>query len=777
MLCCIRDKCFSIIQKMGKQKSGEGYGMRMKKWVLCFVLTLVFLLLGCQREAENEAADETNSEILVETESKQETETEGADIENLFSNGDFNEDSEGWGLYMESGGSATFQTENGQGILRMEKTGELDYSVQLYYDGFSLYQGDVYQLKITLSATTARQIKVRIQKNGGDYHAYVEETLNITTDPNEYVLDFTMSDQTDKAPRFCVNLGTPSGGGEIAAHDIQIVSASLELIDQSNRVIVEETKMPDININQVAYLPNAKKIAVLRGLAMGDTFYVHAEDGTIVYEGEVLGNGYYEATGERNAKADFSDLTEEGTYYLTSGSISSYPFEIKKDGYQELLMASVKMLYLQRCGQELLESDAGLFSHAACHTSNALIYGTNDTKDVSGGWHDAGDYGRYVSPGAITVQDLFLAYESHSDIFNSEGGDSYGIPESGNGVPDILDEAMYELEWMLKMQDEVSGGVYHKVTCKSFPGFIMPEYETEQLILSPISTTATGAFAAVMAKSAGIYAEIDQEFSIKCLQAATKAWEYLENNPNTGGFHNPADIVTGEYGDAEDSDERFWAAAELLAQTGDETYKSYIENLALESIPQGFGWDNVGTYGSIACLGLKEGSLKEDVMKAIRQIVIQEADTYLEASNTDGYGISLGTDYVWGSNMVVLNRARLMMYANQVEPKEAYVNAAYAHLDYILGNNPMSICYVTGFGSVSAQNPHHRPSVYLKTAMPGMVIGGPDSALQDPCAEQLLKGLAPAKCYVDNDQSYSTNEITIYWNSPLVSLLADLITR
>ena len=158
------------------------------------------------------------------------------------------------------------------------------------------------------------------------------------------------------------------------------------------------------------------------------------------------------------------------------------------------------MLYLQRCGTAVQDSD---FGHAACHTGIATIYGTNDKIDVSGGWHDAGDYGRYIVPAAKSVADLLYAYDANPELYS----DNIGIPESGNGIPDILDEVRYELEWMKKMQ-RADGGVYHKVTCENFPGYVSPEAETAPLIVTPVSTTSTADFCASMALAYEFYKDI-----------------------------------------------------------------------------------------------------------------------------------------------------------------------------------------------------------------------------------------------------------------------------
>lgn len=199
--------------------------------------------------------------------------------------------------------------------------------------------------------------------------------------------------------------------------------------------------------------------------------------------------------------------------YISCGELDdSFVFEISDNVYNGLLVDAVRMLYLQRCGCEVVDDTYG---HPSCHTEKAEVYGTGDLKDVSGGWHDAGDYGRYVVPAAKAAADVMLAYEANPSIY----GDNTGIPESGNGVPDILDEVRYEIEWMLKMQAE-SGGVYHQVNSETNPGNIMPEKETSKLWLAPASTTATADFCAVAAMGYEYFLDFDADFAGRCLSAA-----------------------------------------------------------------------------------------------------------------------------------------------------------------------------------------------------------------------------------------------------------------
>ena len=281
---------------------------------------------------------------------------------------------------------------------------------------------------------------------------------------------------------------------------------------------------PPIVTNQIGYRTNSLKTAVFDGASEERTFdVVNADTGAVVYTGKLSAESNCAFSGETNRTGDFSAVTTPGSYYITCGNLEqSYTFQIADDVYHSALDDSVRMLYLQRCGSAV-EDDT--FGHKACHNTLATIYGTNEKIDVSGGWHDAGDYGKYVVTGAKTVADLLYAYQTAPQLFQ----DDTGIPESGNGVPDILDEARYEIEWMLKMQDR-SGGVHHKVTCAAFPGDVMPEEETDELIVTPISTTATADFCGTMALAYEFYQEIDADFAKQCLNAGEKAWNFLAEN-------------------------------------------------------------------------------------------------------------------------------------------------------------------------------------------------------------------------------------------------------
>lgn len=682
---------------------------------------------------------------------------------NIISNSTFDYSTTGWGTYKESGGVCSLSTENGQLALTVSNVGKVNYAVQVFYDIIPLYQNGVYRLKYDISSTTDRYIEAMIQQNGGTYQSYTWKGLNLTSTPQTVDYEFTMKAETDIMSKLVFNCGLQEKyEGQLPEHKIYIDNVSLELIDDSE-VDYSATRPYEAPIitNQVGYRCDSKKTAVFRNANSESEFsVVNADTNKVVYTGNLSDEIINVYAGETNKTGDFSSVTETGKYYIKCGDLdNSYTFEISDNVYSNLLDDSIRMLYLQRCGTAVQDSD---FGHVACHTGIATIYGTNDIIDVSGGWHDAGDYGRYVVPAAKSVADLLYAYEANPELYS----DSIGIPESGNGTPDILDEVRYELEWMKKMQ-RADGGVYHKVTCENFPGYVSPEAEKAPLIVTPVSTTATADFCASMALAYEFYKDIDPAFAQDCLERAESAWSFLEANPNLI-FSNPTDITTGDYGDTSDKDERYWAAAQLYRATGNSKYENALSGM---SASKGLDWSTVGDYGNIAILTDKNISSDSAIYTKAKSTVISQADKFTAVSNNSPYGVAL-TKFDWGSNMTVANAGIILSTAYKLTNDEKYLNAANAQLDYLLGTNPVGECFFTGYGTVSPENPHHRPSMAVGKSMKGMLVGGVNQNLEDSAAKAYCQDLPAAKRYVDNSESYSTNEITIYWNSPLTYLIA-----
>ncbi|MBE5924025.1 MAG: glycosyl hydrolase family 9 [Lachnospiraceae bacterium] len=753
--------------------------MRRFKKVLAIAMasTMMLSLCACGNKADEAKTEPEDTEATEEVSEDTEEIADASDeIEagvNMIKGGDFSDGVGTFGTYTTNGGSVKLDVnDDGELVVDIANIGNVEHGVQVFYDGFAMQEGGVYQLDFDIHSTIDRDIAWRIQINGGDYHAYATDNVSVTSEVQHYSTEFTMEEGSDPAPRFCFNLGFTDSMKEagidaasIGAHQIMIDNISLVLNDGSNMQEVEAlAEAPKIKVNQVGYRTKDTKTAVFTDLAEDDTTFtvVDTASGETAFEGTLSEPSEYRAGGETDSTGDFTKLDKEGTYKIVTGKgEESGEFKIADNVYDDTYDSVVKMMYLQRCGMELTSDEAGDFAHPACHTGEATIYGTDKKIDVSGGWHDAGDYGRYVVAGAKAVADLVLAYEV-----------------SGN--KQLLEEAKYELDWMMKMQDKESGGVYHKVTCASFPGEVMPQDETEELIVSPISSTASGDFAAAMAMAGRVFETIDdadyKKAGSEYIEAAKKAWDYIEEHKAQRGFKNPDEISTGEYPDTYDRDEYFWASAELYKTVGDEKYKtemaSYIDD---ERNLDGMGWASVGMYGCYAALtNDKLLTDSSNLLKTIKDYFIGKADESVETCSRNPYGVDFTTTFYWGSNMGVSNSGMVLLMANEIAPNEKYVECAKKQLDYILGLNATGYCFVTGQGYLSPQNPHHRPSQATGKCMSGMLVGGPNSNLEDPYAKAVLADVAPAKCYVDNVQSYSCNEITIYWNSPLIYLMTAL---
>lgn len=688
----------------------------------------------------------------------------------LIRNGTFDSTSKGWYNYIDtsSGASGSLTVTDGKLNLKVNEVGTLNYGVQMYYDIIPLYESGKYHLTFDISSDVDRFVECMLQENGGSYTAYKWQGIDLVANETQHVeIDFTMTYESDLFTKLVFNCGEQKGDGDNSSHNIYLDNISLTLVDDTDvDYSVFQKEETSILTNQVGYLPNVDKIAVFRGENLTDTTFnvVNSDTNEVVYSGEIYGEKVNSKASETNYYGDFSSVTKEGSYYIETATLGkSYAFEISSNVYNDLLNSTLRMFYLQRCGTEVEDSNAG---HSVCHNTLATIYGTNEKIDVSGGWHDAGDYGRYVVAGSKAVADLLLAYDNNPSIFT----DNIGIPESGNGIADILDEVRYELEWLLKMQDLSTGGVHHKVTCANFPGYVMPQFETQELIVTPVTTTSTADFCAVMAMAYEYYKDIDKDFSELCLERSKLAYKFLEENPNLI-FKNPTDITTGEYGDTSDRDERYWATAQLFKATGDSKYLTDFENMANSIVCSGFDWTTVGEYGNIAYLTADSELKNPDIIEKISNAVIKSADSLVTISNNDGYNVSV-SKFNWGSNMTISNNGMNLYFANSINENADYINTANEQLNYLLGKNALGTSFVTGFGTVSPENPHHRPSMKSEYAVEGMLVGGVNQNLEDNFAEALLYEEPSAKCYIDNAESYSTNEITIYWNSPLVNLLS-----
>ena len=526
-----------------------------------------------------------------------------------------------------------------------------------------------------------------------------------------------------------------------------------------------------IFVDQAGYYPDSRKTAVMNFPC--ESFRIIDDSGVCRYEGKAELFGYDENSGDTVYRGDFSDFAENGTYRVISGNERSAEFSIAENVYDKVFGDVLKAFYYLRCGCGLEEKYAGVYKHGKCHVSPALLYDDKKTElDVSGGWHDAGDYGRYVTVGACAAAHLLYAYKMFPSAFENR---RLNIPESG--MTDILSECRCELEWLMKMQRE-DGGVYHKVTTERHAPFVMPEDDNGQLYVFAVSSSATADCGAVCALASGIYEKYDKNFSERLRITAEKACLWLENNPDFAGFKNPDGCNTGGYGERDDYSNRFWLYAEMYALTGDKKYHDKIKKSLENNFPlTAMGYTEMGGIGALAYLLCKYET--DDILaKQFADNFHYEAERLKNIADKCGYGCAMEEkDFYWGSNMLVMARGMIFAVSDYFGKSNTYKNYAAAQLDYLLGVNPTGYSYVTGNGEFRCNYPHLRPAHAdgIEECIPGMISGGPNRFPSEAEAKLLFpEDTPPMKCYADNVDFYSLNEITIYWNSPAAFVLGYL---
>lgn len=532
-----------------------------------------------------------------------------------------------------------------------------------------------------------------------------------------------------------------------------------------------------IFINQTGYKNDLQKI-FYTNISATNFEVVESETGNTFYNGNLqLISSNDPATGMTIRRGDFTSLNRNGNYFIRlNSSDTSYHFTISQNVFEDLYLKSLKSFYFQRCGMQLLLTHAGQYQRNICHTGDAFFHsstGQSGFKYSRGGWHDAGDYGKYIVNAGISAATLLMAYEYFPFYFNN---DNLNIPESNNAIPDILDEVKYEVQWFLTMQD-TSGAVFFKLTKEQFEPFVMPSQDSGMRYIYEKSSAATADFIAVLARFYRVYKNYDSTFANICLTSALNAWNWLSNQLTivpAGGFHNPPGTYTGEYGDNNDSDERLWAAAELFEATGDQSFKEYYEfNYNTSGL---FGstmnWQNVRSLAHITYLF----SNRQNSDPIIKAQLVSSLNSYCNAllnkANSNGFGITINPgEYYWGSNSQVLNNAILLILSHTKNNNINFLNAALEQLNYVTGSNAHNLSFITGTGKKSPLHPHHRPSEAdgISEPIPGLIVGGPNQYLNDPVLQQHFnQNTPPALCYIDDVGSYASNEIAINWNAPLV---------
>jgi len=552
---------------------------------------------------------------------------------------------------------------------------------------------------------------------------------------------------------------------------ILIITSCNASVNMEDLILSEQ-----IRINQLGYFPSGVKEFVVADLE-ASSFVVLNDKGKKVSKGTLVDRGHWDVSGEQILSGDFSKLKKPGTYFITLNTGERSPsFEVKSDLYKEALNASIKSFYFQRASIAIEASCGGHYKRAAGHPDKALAFHpstgkTEGTLDSPGGWYDAGDYGKYVVNAAITVGQMLNLVELYP---GAVADNRLNIPESGNGVSDLLDEIRYELDWVVSMQDE-DGGVFHKLTALGFGPFVMPEdYELERLVIGK-GTYSSLSFAAVMSQASRVYAEIDPEWAAGLLASAQKAWSWSVENPEAF-YRNPPDVFTGDYGDNDLDAEFYWAAAELYISTGVEIYLDYLlENEELYIHRETNSWKFFSRNMGFHTLLVNRDKIDPSLASSLSEKHLDLSDQILQKMDSIPYHI--GVDHFeWGSNSDILNQAMILCVAHQISGEQAYLDGAIRSVDYIFGKNATGYSFLTGFGSKQVMFPHHRPSGAdgVVDPVPGFIIGGSNKDKQDRRSNVEYPSEFPAKAFADVQASYASNEVCLNWNAPAVFVLGYL---
>lgn len=679
-------------------------------------------------------------------------------------------------------------------------------------DGFDL-PADDYVLSFDVSAATAdgQPAAVRaLMQDPETYATVLDKTVQAGADMGHYDVGFKL-DQDFEDRQMAFQFGGASQPWTFCIDNVTI---------EAGKVLppyAPETG-PRVRVNQVGYLPDGPKRATL------------VTDQTNPVEWTLDGANGTEAQGTATPAPadpssqlttqiiDFSDFTTPGTYTLSADGDTSYEFTIAADAYDQLRTDSLAYFYLARSGTDIdgtlvgeeYAREPGHVSTAgggdtnqgdnavACQPAGDTTGGDNPkpiygepwtcdyTLDVVGGWYDAGDHGKYVVNGGIATAQLLSTYERNVTAASVQQGaladGTLNIPESANGIPDILDEARWELDFMSSMTvppgEELAGMVHHKIHDYGWTGLpMLPVDDPQTRYLHRPSTAATLNLAATAAQAARVFETYDADYAAQLLETARTAWAAALAHPKMYAPATDGNDGGGAYPDQDVSDEFYWAAAELFLTTGEPEFQDYVLASPLHQrnvfSTGGFSW---GSVAALARMDLATVPSQLPGHDAVVASVVQGADGMLAEQAEQPFGQVLPSNqYVWGSNSQVLNNIVVLGTAYDLSGDVKYRDGALESLDYILGRNALNVSYVTAHGTVYAQNQHSRWFAnQLNPELPhppaGSVSGGPNASegTWDPVASGLFStGCAPQFCFVDDIGSFATNEITINWNSAL----------
>ncbi|MFA6402875.1 MAG: glycoside hydrolase family 9 protein [Salinivirgaceae bacterium] len=513
-------------------------------------------------------------------------------------------------------------------------------------------------------------------------------------------------------------------------------------------------------LNSLGFTPNGSKIATVLGDS-GEFKIIDASTNKEVFEAETGKGNLQTDVNETAFIADFSAFNKPGNYYLeTSNGTKSVAFKIDSNAYDSAFYTTMRGFYLWRCGTTVDGTHKGdTFHQEACHLEDGWLNYTefgNKQKDGTGGWHDAGDFGKYVVNAGVTMGQLFMTWDNFQPKLEAFKLD---IPNTAAAYPDYLKELKYETDWLLKMQyADNSGRVSHKLTRLNFEPFVMANQDLEKRYFTEWGSSATACFTAIMAQAARYFLPYDTAYAETCFVAAKKSYDYLYKHPEFKKW-DQKEFHTGGY-QCGDKDFRIWAAAEMWETTGQPIYLADFENKMSEEttlVDLNWDWGNVKNLGVFTyLLSEKEGKTTK-VNYRIIQDVIEVADSIVNFTSSDVYGRPFDK-YYWGCNGTVARLSANLYLAYILTGDEKYKRAGEQIIAHLFGRNFYGRSFVTGLGIKPAMNPHDRRSGgdSVVAPWPGYLVGGGHTATD----------------WVDKQKSYSHNEIAINWQAALVYSLA-----
>lgn len=523
----------------------------------------------------------------------------------------------------------------------------------------------------------------------------------------------------------------------------------------------------DIRLSTIGYLPDRPKIASVVGSA-GTTWNLRSTSDDSVVLTDSLSEAKSDADTAQSIRfADFSAVTAPGSYYLEIPEVGkSLPFRIGEDVFGEQLVVAMLGFYGWRSGTAVAFNYNGTtFRQGPGHLQDGYLdyLGQKGVKrDGSHGWYDAGDYGKYTVNAAFTLGMMLQAWETYKDRLSNV---VLAIPEQGGALPDYLDEIKWEYDWFATMQySDTDPRVSHKLTSFNFASFTMPESDKERTYYSPFGSAATADYVAAMALGSRVYRPYDAALADQMLTAARASYQWLLDNPKNVAA-DLADFTTGSYA-TPDSDDRAWAAAELWETTGDPDVLAAYEKRAGTAaggtlFDTEFDWSNLRNLGIYTYLRSTRTGKDPTVVANLQKALLAAADTLVSNRSKSGYGRASKT-YNWGWNGAIARNCMTLQVANQLSPKQDYLDTCADQIAHLYGRNYYNRSFVTGAGKDPPMHPHHRPSAAdgVEPPFPGLLVGGPQKS---------------ATSWKDDEEDYTSNEVAINWNGALVYALAGFL--